>query len=54
LTSLRMSAAINPASSETPTPIIATNTTATTLKLASPLGVGLAVESRRRQQVRGV
>ena len=37
LTSLRMSAAINPASSATPTPIIATNTTATTLKLAKLL-----------------
>ena len=34
LTSLRISAAIRPASSATPTPIIATKMTATTLKLA--------------------
>ena len=37
LTSLRISAAIIPASSATPTPIIATKTTATTLKLAKLL-----------------
>ena len=34
LTSLRISAAMSPASSATPTPIIATRITATTLKLA--------------------
>ena len=36
-TSLRISAAIIPASSATPTPIIATKTTATTVKLAKLL-----------------
>ena len=37
LTSLRISAAIRPASSATPTPIIATKMTATTLKPAKLL-----------------
>ena len=37
LTSLRMRAAISPASSATPTPIIATKTTATTLNPAKLL-----------------